>query len=405
MRVTTAFNRMLDLPGASVISVAFTDTGIVVGLRHRARRLRCPCGYTTRARYDTSRRRWRHLDAGVCQVWLESDIRRVECPHCGVRTEEVPWARPGARHSRDFEDVVAWLTQRTDKTSVATLMRCSWEGVDRIVGRVVDEHLSDDRLNDLFHLGVDEIAYRRGHQYVTIVADLDTGRVVWVAKGRTKQALSDFYEALGEERRAQIEAVSMDMARIYRDATLEAVPQAAICLDPFHAMTWVNEALDAVYKTTPRTELAVVSERDWRRTRTALRTGLERLDDDQYAVVARLRRQRYSLFRAWELKEQFRDLYRIIDPADARAYLEAWCTRALRSRLRPFRNLVKRVRNHFDGLVAAVEWGLSNSRLEGINGKIRLINNRAHGHRSLSALTASIYLCLGGITITPPTQR
>ncbi len=167
----------------------------------------------------------------------------------------------------------------------------------------------------------------------------------------------------------------------------------------------MNEALDAVYKTTPRTELAVVSERDWRRTRTALRTGLERLDDDQYAVVARLRRQRYSLFRAWELKEQFRDLYRIIDPADARAYLEAWCTRALRSRLRPFRNLVKRVRNHFDGLVAAVEWGLSNSRLEGINGKIRLINNRAHGHRSLSALTASIYLCLGGITITPPTQR
>lgn len=404
MRVTTAFNRMLDVRGASVISVAFTDVGIVVGVRHRARKLQCRCGYTTRARYDTSRRRWRHLDAGACRVWLETDIRRVNCPHCGVRTEDVPWARPGARHSRDFEDVAAWLTQRTDKTAVATLLRCSWETVDHIVKRVVNESLDDDRLHGLFHLGVDEIAYRRGHQYLTIVADHDTGRVVWVAKGRTKAALGGFYDALGPQRRAQVQAVSMDMTSIYREATIEAVPHAAICLDPFHAMKWVNDALDAVYKTTPRTELTV-SGVQWRRTRTALRTGAERLDDNQRSVVTQLRRQRYSLFRAWELKEQFRDFYRYVDPADAPSYLKTWCTRALRSRLRPFRNLVQRIRKHFDGLVAAVQWNLSNSRLEGINAKIRLINNRAHGHRSVDALTASIYLCLGGITIILPTQR
>ena len=143
MRVNTAFNRMLALPGAWVESVAFTDVGVVVGIRLRRRRLRCPCGYSTRARYDTSRRRWRHLDLGACQLWLEADIRRLSCKVCQrVRTEDVPWARPGARHSLDFEDVVAWLAQRMDKTGVATLLRCSWEAVDNIVRTRVDSTAS-----------------------------------------------------------------------------------------------------------------------------------------------------------------------------------------------------------------------------------------------------------------------
>ena len=108
MRVTTAFNKMLALVGASVVSVRFGPEGIVVGIGNRRRRLVCPCGWSTRARYDTARRRWRHLDAGVCRVWIEGDIRRLDCRRCGrVRTEQVPWARLGARHTRDFEDMVA----------------------------------------------------------------------------------------------------------------------------------------------------------------------------------------------------------------------------------------------------------------------------------------------------------
>ncbi len=119
MRVTTAFNKMLDLVGASVASVTFSPEGIVVGLRRRRAKHRCPCGWTTWAIYDRSVRRWRHLDLGATKCWLEAEIARIDCRHCGrVRTEEVPWARPGARHSRDLQDVVAWLAQRTDKTTI-----------------------------------------------------------------------------------------------------------------------------------------------------------------------------------------------------------------------------------------------------------------------------------------------
>lgn len=405
MRAVTAFNRMLALPGLSVSGVEVVGGDVVVDIRRRSGVLVCGCGYRTRSVYDRSRRRWRHLDVAGRRLWLRGEIRRLQCPSCGVRTEVVGWARPGARHTRDFEALAAWMAQRTDKTTVATVLRCAWETIDAIVTRVVADHLDDGRLDGLVHLGVDEISYRRGHHYLTVVACHDTGRVVWVTKGRTKAALTEFFDALGDERCSQVAAVSMDMTSIYREATREAVPDAVICLDPFHAMKWVNDALDAVYRSTPRTELdGSISGLEWRRTRTAIRTGAEHLDDDQRSRVARLRRRRYQLWRAWELKERFRDLYRGVAPGDARAYLNAWCTAALRSRIPAFKTLVRRVRKHFDGIAAAVDWGLSNSRLEGINAKIRLINNRAHGHRSIPALTASIYLGLGGITITLPTQ-
>lgn len=406
MRVSTAFNRMLALDGASVAAVSFTDDGVVAELRRRARRHRCPCGAVAPG-YDRSTRRWRHLDLAACKLWLRYDIWRVNCRDCGrVRTEDVPWARPGARHSRDFEDVVAWMAQRCDKTTVSTLMRCSWETVDRIVKRVVADYLDEGRLEGLYHLGVDEVSYRKGHRYLTVVVDHDTGRVVWVAKTRAKAALTSFYDALGPERCEQIAAVSMDMTSIYREATRESAPNAVICLDPFHAMQWVNQTLESVYRSTPFAELGLGSGlRRWQRTRTALRTGEERLNDEQRGIVNSIRRRRYALWRAWELKEQFRSMYRHVEPADAADYLHAWCTAALRSRIPAFKTLVKKIRRHFDGLVASVQWGLSNSRVEGVNGKIRLINNRAHGHRSVDALAASIYLTLGGITIELPTKR
>jgi len=316
----------------------------------------------------------------------------------------VPWARPRARLSRDLEDLIAWLAQRTDKTSICRLLRVSWETVQAVVMRVVGEHLDDRRLEGVFDLGVDEISYKRGHQYLTVVADHHSGRVLHVAEGRTQAALQSFFDLLGPERCAQVRAISMDMATVWRQPCADNIPQAAICFDPFHVIRWANSALDAVYKAMSREHGTGTGDRDWRRTRYALRAGAERLDDDHHTLLRRLRRHRYALWRAWELKERLRDLYRTADPANARAHLQAWCRSAERSRLRPFVTLARQIRRHFDGIVAAVEHGLSNSRLEGINAKIRLINRRGYGHPKAENLAAMIHLCLGGITIRPPTE-
>ncbi len=246
MRVTTAFNKILGLVGASVASVAFTPEGIVVGLRRRRAKHRCPCGWKTWSTYDRSVRRWGHLDLGATRCFLEAEIARIDCQHCGrVRTEEVPWARPGARHSRDLQDVVAWLAQRTDKTTITKLLRISWEAVAKIVIDVVAEAIDEDRLENLYRIGVDEVSYRKGHRYLTVVADHDReGAVVWVGEGKDHRVLEAFYDELGEERVARLESISLDMGGAYKLATDTKAPHVTQCVDPFHLVKLANDALD-----------------------------------------------------------------------------------------------------------------------------------------------------------------
>jgi transposase len=427
MRVTTAFNKMLGLVGASVATVAFTPEGIVLGLRRRRAKHRCPCGWRTWAIYDRSVRRWRHLDLGATRCFLEAEIARIHCRSCGrVRTEEVPWARPGSRHSRDVQDVVAWLAQRVDKTTITKLLRVSWEAVAKIVIDVVAEAIDDARLNDLYRIGVDEVSYRKGHRYLTVVADHDrAGAVVWVGEGKDHRVLEAFYDELGEERLRRLEAISLDMGGAYKSATDNKAPHVTQCVDPFHVVKLANEAVDKARREAwnaerrtnasarrprgrPRKDAAPPPRNDTRwvkHTRWALLKDPGDLKPSQLDALDELRRDRSVLYRCWQLKEGIRDLYRLRHPSEAAEHLDWWLAWACRCRIPAFVTLSKTVRANRDRVLAAVELGLSNSKLEGLNSKIRLINHRGYGHHSAAALIAMIYLCCGGITVELPTER
>jgi transposase len=407
VRVSTAFNRLLQIPGAWVTDVVIGKRDVEVTLRPKTRLLCCPCGKQLRAAYDRRRRRWRHLDLGRHRLWLVYEIRRIECPDCGVRTEELPWARPKARHTRDFEDMVLWLAQRTDRTSVATLMRCSWETVTAIINRGVAELLDERRLTTLYRIGVDEICYRHPHRYLTIIGDHQTGTVIDIQPGRSEESLANFYQSQSDSDLSQIEAVSMDVSAAYTKATRTHLPHATICFDPFHIMQWVNRALDAVYaQAASGPDKITMTSAQWRSTRWALRTGENKLTDNKRALVNQIARSNRHIGRAWTLKEQLRDLYRLDHPpGTARQLLRAWITAAKRSRIPAFVALGKRLQVYFDAVLAAVELGLSNALIEGINAKIRLINARGYGHHSAQALTSMIYLTLGGLHPQLPTRR
>ena len=407
MRVTAAFNRLLGFSGTVVEKVVFNATQIVINVRLRSKRLVCPCGRTSTAAYDRSRRTWRHLDLGRYKVIVSAVIRRVDCRGCGqVRTEWMPFARPGARHTRDFEDMAGWLARNMSKTAVAALLRTSWQTVDDLVRRLVTAHLDTDRLDRLSRIGVDEIAYRKGRKFLTIVTDHDTGQVVWIRHGRSQAVLVEFFDALGP-RRHHIQAVSMDMGKIYREATRTHLPHATICFDPFHVIMWAGEALHQTFLATPRTAQPLTveglgSDGVWRKVRATLRAAAENLDPLGQQIITQLRRRRPRLHRAWQLKEQLRGLYRDVDPADAATYLKRWITAALESRIRAFVTLARRIRHHVDGIIAAVQLGLSNSLTEGINAGIRLIQRRAHGYTNLDNLIEMIYLCHGGVPTRLP---
>ena len=225
MRFTTAFNKMLAIPGATVSEVHFTPEGVVVVLRRRSKLLTCPCGFATRATYDRSTRSWRHLDLGACRLLLQSEIRRLQCPRCErVRTEQVPWARPGAITPRTSK--TWWRSWLSAPIRPPSPIYCGSRGRRCLVRRVVTDHSDDSRLNELYRIGVDEIFYRKSHRFLTVVANHDrNGAVVWTAEGKKSETLKDFYALLGDERKAQLEAVSLDLGIAYTKATTEEVPR------------------------------------------------------------------------------------------------------------------------------------------------------------------------------------
>jgi transposase len=205
------------------------------------------CGRCDRrgGRYDQGegRRRWRALDAGTVRVFIEAEAPRVDCPDHGVTVAAVPWARHGAGHTRAFDDQVAWLATHCSKSAVVELMRVAWRTVGSIAGRVVaDARAVRDPFDALVRIGIDEISYRRGHQYLMVVVDHDTGRLVWAAAGHDRATLQKFFDLLGPERASRIKLVSADAAEWIGDVACAACENATLCLDPFHIVRVRHEA-------------------------------------------------------------------------------------------------------------------------------------------------------------------
>ena len=407
MRVTTAFNRLLRLPGAAVIDVSFSGEGVIVTVRLRRRRRVCSrCGQIGRHLHVHDRRlkRWRHLDLGSTRCVIECQLRRLWCPDCGAQFEAVPWARPGSRYTRDFEDVTAWLAQQMAKTPIAGLLRVAWDTVGRIVERVVAERLDERRLDGLVAIGVDEISYRRGQRYLTIVVDHKAGAIVWCAPGRNAQTLQAFFDELGPERAATIQAVSIDMSGGYEKAIRENAPHAEVCFDPFHVVRLGQRAVDQVRRDEWNAhERSHTPKGKWiKGTRWSLLKAPAKQTVPQLALLAEVQQANKPMFRAFLLKEELRLLYQLEDPALAPAHLDAWLAWASRSKLEAFIKLARTIRRHRAGILAAIRLGLNNGRLEGLNSRIRLISHRSFGFHSPDPLIALVYLCCSRIVIDLP---
>lgn len=404
MRVTTAFNRLLNLSGTRVTDVAFSSDGVTVAVALKRRRAACSsCGQVCRQVHDRATRRWRHLDLGVSACFIECELRRVRCADCGVKVEAVPFARPGARHTRDFEDVVAFLAQQMAKTPVAKLMRIAWSTIGAIVERVVADHLDEGRLTGLVRIGVDEISYRKGQRYLTCVADHHGGGIVWSAKGRSAATLAEFFELLGERKRS-IEAVSIDMSGGYEKAIREHVPDAEVCFDPFHVVQLAGRAVDELRRREWREQgkSKTTAGRWVKGARWSLLKAPDKQTSDQLFTLAQVGHANKRLYRGFLLKEELRLLYHLDDPSLAEAHLDGWLSWASRSQLKPFVKLARTIRKHREGILAAVRLGISNGRLEGLNSKIRLISHRSFGFHSPGPLIAMIYLCCGGVSVALP---
>jgi transposase len=314
----------------------------------------------------------------------------------------VPWAAHGSRFTKDFEELVAYLAQVTDITHVTKLVGVAWSTVGAIVERVVSERLDATRWDNLRRIGIDEFSYRKRHRYLTTVVDHDARRVIWAAPGRSAETLGAFFEQLGTERCAKIENATIDMSGGYQKAIREYLPHAQIVFDRFHVQRLATDAVDEVRREQLR-ELRGTEEGEvlFRSRFALLKNGWD-LRRDERVKLAEIQRDNARLYRAYLLKESLRQALSYRQPARAENALKSWMAWASRSKLRPFVRTARTIRKHFDGILAYIRTRLTNGVVEGINTRLRMIARRAYGFHSPEALVSMLYLCCGGITLTPP---
>lgn len=411
---------LLGLEDTAIEDVGFDRDGVlVIGVRPRARQRR-RCGRCLRRApgYDegAGRRRWRALDQGTTMTFLEADAPRVRCRVHGVVVAHVPWAAHGAGHTLAFDEQVAWLVVRTSKSAVVELMRIAWRTVGAIISRYwastaaarAAKH-GTDGLDGLSRIGIDEISYKRGHLFLTVVVDHDTGRLVWVAPGRDRDTLRSFFDQLGRARSAQLTHVSADQANWIQHVVTERAPHAVQCADPFHIVKWATEALDEVRRDTWRTARAAGAThrngrgrrdstgvaRKLRDSRYALWKNPDRLTAQQTEKLAWIAKTDPRLHRAYLLKEGLRYVFTIKGDAGLIA-LDRWLAWARRCRIPPFVHLARRITTARHRIEATLVHDLSNALIESMNTKIRLLTRLAFGYRSPEPLIALAMLSFAG---------
>jgi transposase len=348
---------------------------------------RCP-GYDS----GDGVRRWRSLDVGATKTYLQAAVPRVQCREHGVVVAHVPWARPGARHTRAFEDTCAWLAAHAAMSVLTVFLRIAWRTVAAIVTRVVaDGRDTNDLLAGLTRIGIDEIAYRKGHRYLTVIVDHTTGRLVWAKEGRNQETLGKFFDELGAERARLLTHVSCDGAEWIHFLVGERAPAAIICLDPFHVVVWAMKALDKVRVRTMTK--AGISDKHaiW-----ATRKNPDDLTGEQRTSLAGIAVTNHTLYRAYLLKEQIREVFRV-KGTKGRELLAGWLSWASHSRIPEFVTLARSIRRYRDLIWNTLDYGLSNARSEATNTHLRALTKRAYGFHSPEALIAMALLTRGDL--------
>ena len=403
MRLEHCIRRWLGLSAHRVRSLEEKDDCLIAQIEAiEGRRPRCGhCGQKVRRTKGRAKpRRWRDLKIRKLLLVLAYTPRRVVCPDCGVRIEQVPWAQRWSRVTKSLGRAVAQLARRTDLSTVADQFSINWKTVAGIIHRVVQWGLCKRRKRPLRVLGIDEVSRKRGHKYLTLVYDLERGELVWIGKDRTAATLGGFFDQLGRRRSRNLQAVCMDMWAPYRDVVSERAPQATICFDRFHVVRHLNAAVDEVRRSLVR-KLAGPTRTLIKGTRFVLLKNPWTLTPKQKRTLSSLVRSNHPLVRAWYLKEDFQRFWDYLHETWAWRHLDQWLWWASHSRLEPFQAFAKMIRKHQDGILAWTKLRISNGALEGMNNKVKLVSHRSYGFRSDDRYIEAIYHNCAALPMPP----
>jgi len=362
----------------------------------------CPkCGQVS-PRYDHRSRRWRHLDTCQYKTYVVAEVPRVNCQEHGCVTIAVPWSEERSRFTLLFESMVIGWLQGTSVSGVCQQLGMSWNAVDGIMQRAVIRGQRRQKKQSPVHICVDEVSIKKGHKYMTIVSTA-TGQVLSVEDDRTKESLRGYYDTLTLKQKEKLSVISMDMSPTYLPVTLEEIPNAEkkIAFDRFHVAQLINKALDDVRRKESAELRHILKDNGLTGNRFLWLKGTEKLDRKQINDLNELRSLSNKTGRAWLLKEYARSLWDYNTRGWAERGWLKWYSRAIRSRLAPFKAVAKSIKKNLWGIINAIVLQANNGSAESINSKIKMIKAKARGFRNNERFKTAILFHCGGLSLFP----
>jgi transposase len=398
------FSQALGLQEPWAVERALLDVAngrLDLHIAWRAKSAACPaCGAAEQRLHDHRQRRWRHLDFFQFEAHVHCQLPRVSCAHCHATMQlPAPWAREGSRFTLMFEALALTLARQMPVAACARILRCA----DNALWRQIDAHVALARAKQSYAgahvIGIDETSCAKGHDYITLVHDLDESRLIYATPGKDASTLGRFCEDLQahEGQPGQIQVVCMDMSKAFIQGAATHLPGAAVAFDRFHVVQMANKAVDAVRREEARDEGWLKKTR-WCWLKDSAKWTLKEQDKMQWLSQSRLKTAR-----AWRLKEALRDIYALkADAVQTANALKKWLRWAQRSRLHPFKDLAASVKRHWAGIVKAFEAShLHTGYVEAVNSLVQAAKAKARGYGTTEHFIAMCFLIAGKLTALP----
>lgn len=388
----------------SKVDLDLEASQVVVAVQHSKKKLCCPdCEQQCPIKDHAKPRQWRHLDTMNFETIIEARVPRTDCPECGVKTLPVPWAGKHSRFTLMFE-ALAVLVLETARTIEAarTLLRLSWKCTQVIMKRAVVRGLEERDLSEVSRVGIDEKNFGRGHDYISVLNDLDKGRVIDVTPERTEAACDRLIEQslTTDWSRFKIEAVALDMWPAFINSARKNFEEADLVFDRFHVSQYLGKAVDQVRRAEHKA-LRAQGDESLTGSKYAWLRSSETRTDKHEEILGKLCNKNLKTSRAWAIKESFVEFWEARNEGFAEGIFRDWYCWATRSQLEPIIKVAKMLKRHLYGLLSYFKHRITNAVSEGINSKIQSIKSAARGFRNFENYRTSILFFCGKLTLRP----
>ena len=364
----------------------------------RGSRFACSeCGAEGLPLHDTMEKTWRHLNFFQYKCYIHLRTPRTKCPDCGERLWVPPWGRTQSGFTVLFEAMVMLLAKEMPISRIGEIVGEHDTRIWRVVRHHVGCAYAKKSFASVSMVGCDETSSKKGHNYITVFADMDSGDVLFATEGKDSSTVKAFAEELPRHGATteQVKEATIDMSPAFIAGMRDYLPEASVTFDKFHVIQALNKAQDEVRRMEQKTNPLLL-----KNTRYIWLKNPENLTEKQKKALETLRYENLKTAKVYQMKLTFQDIYRNIEePEAAEAAIKKWLSWAVRSRLEPIKSFAKMVKSHFGGIMRYFTSRLTTGAVEGLNSRIQEIKRRARGYRNTGNFITMIYLEAAGLDL------